>query len=129
MAIPTNVSTVFNRIAGGGSGNIISSQLYTAISGSSRPNISVNLDGGISATNIVFPDKTGLLERLELIEKMLNIPQRNVALEQKYPQVAEAWKNFSQIAVAGQLEEIKEYKARYLYTVEQYTTWNDIDEK
>lgn len=46
-------------------------------------------------------------ERLERIEKILNIPTRNLEMEEKYPKLKEIWE-------------------LYNYTLEKYTTWENI---
>lgn len=46
-------------------------------------------------------------ERLERIEKILTIPTRNIDMEEKYPKLKEIWE-------------------LYNYTLEKYTTWENI---
>lgn len=77
--------------------------------------------GGVSVQNLV--------ERLALIEKMLNIPDRNLYLESKYPKIEKAWRSFTAVAIESDLAEVKKQKEIYLELVRQYLTWDSVNEK
>lgn len=68
-----------------------------------------------------------LNERLELIEKMLCIPTRNVKLEEKYEDLktlADLYKKT--IELETELEQAKDIAKKYQYELEKYRAWDAL---
>lgn len=71
---------------------------------------SVSISGTLSVSGDISAKGESILSRIERIEQMVNIPTRNIDLENRYPRLKEIWEMYNR-------------------ELEKYTNWEKLKEK
>lgn len=93
--------------------SITDSNIYANIASSyfnNTGNGKLTIDSNLNVHGDIFINGQSLNERLSVIEQTLNIPTRDVTMEQKYPK-------------------LKEIYEQYKHELEKYKTWERIKDK
>lgn len=71
---------------------------------------SVNISGTLRVSGDISANGESILTRIERIEQLVNIPTRNIDLENRYPRLKEIWEMYNR-------------------ELEKYTNWEKLKEK
>ena len=71
---------------------------------------SVSISGTLSVSGDISANGESILTRIERIEQLVNIPTRNIDLENQYPRLKEIWEMYNR-------------------ELEKYTNWEKLKEK
>lgn len=123
---------IISKSSNGNSGQILYSNgsnsnawasVDTLVSAYTHPNLDV--DGTINVNGDLILNGSAINDRLDAIETLLHIPERNVRLENQYPELKQKWNNYN-TELSKMFPKLEELSKLYSEDLEKYKNWESM---